>query len=151
MLLIKYFLNNSTKLYYLVGLNSPAYGPGVINGLTPSGIEDRIYVTPNNGTSHVQAFDLNGQVKNFWWAYDLQDSRGNYVVRGDFKNVSGDIDLDGKDEILISPIGANGPQILAFETTGKWRTWPNFFAFDDEKLRNGVGIAVIENWHGENE
>ena len=128
-----------------------AYGPGVTNGLTPSGIEDRIYVTPNNGTSHVQAFDLNGQVKNFWWAYDLQDSRGNYVVRGDFKNVSGDIDLDGKDEILISPIGANGPQILAFETTGKWRTWPNFFAFDDEKLRNGVGIAVIENWHGENE
>ncbi|NQV00111.1 MAG: hypothetical protein HQ538_05185 [Parcubacteria group bacterium] len=127
-----------------------AYGPGVTNGLTPSGIENRIYVTPNNGTSHVQAFDRAGEAKNFWWAYDQQDTNGNYVVKGDFKNVSGDIDLDGKDEILISPIGANGSQILAFESTGKWRTWPNFFAFNDETLRNGVGMAVIENWHGVN-
>lgn len=121
-----------------------AYGAGVTNGLTPSGIEDRIYTTPNNGTSHVMAYDRNGDRKNFWWAYS------NMAVKGDFKNVPGDIDLDGKDEILISPVGANGPQVLAFEATGKWRTWPNFFAFGDETLRNGVGIAVIENWHGVN-
>ncbi|MBU1177648.1 chitobiase/beta-hexosaminidase C-terminal domain-containing protein [Patescibacteria group bacterium] len=121
-----------------------AYDSPIQQGLTASGIEDRIYTTPNNGTSHVRAFDRNGDPKNFWWAYD------NMAVRGDFKNVPGDIDLDGKDEILISPIGANGPHVLAFEATGKWRTWPNFFAFGDETLRNGVGIAVVENWHGVN-
>ncbi|MFA6946543.1 MAG: M4 family metallopeptidase [Pedobacter sp.] len=121
----------------------PAYGEGVTNGLTPSGIEDRIYTTPNNGSSHIMAYDRNGNRKNFWWAYEEH-------VRGDFKNVPGDIDLDGKDEILISPIGSNGPQVLAFEPTGKWRTWPNFFAFGDETLRNGVGIAVIDNFHGLN-
>ena len=120
-----------------------AYGAGVTNGLTPSGIEDRIYTTPNNGSSQINAFDRAGERKNFWWAYAEH-------VRGDFKNVPGDIDLDGKDEILISPIGANGPQVLAFEPTGKWRTWPNFFAFGDETLRNGVGIAVIDNFHGQN-
>ncbi|MBU1177971.1 M4 family metallopeptidase [Patescibacteria group bacterium] len=138
----------SPKVYiYTVGgtlkKRFTAYGSGVTNGLTPSGIEDRIYTTPNNGSSQVLAFDRNGTQKNFWWAYAEH-------VRGDFKNVPGDIDLDGKDEILISPIGANGPQVLAFEATGKWRTWPNFFAFGDETLRNGVGIAVVENWHGVN-
>lgn len=120
------------------------YGEGVTNGLTSSGIGDRIYITPNNGTSHVRVFDKSGNPKNFWWAYD------NMNVVGDFKNVAGDIDLDGKNEILISPIGANGPQILAFEPSGKWRTWPNFFAFENESLRNGAGIAVIDNFHGVN-
>lgn len=121
-----------------------AYSEGVNNGLTSSGIGDRIYTTPNNGTSHVRVFDKSGNPKNFWWAYD------NMNVVGDFKNIAGDIDLDGKEEILISPIGANGPQVLAYEPSGKWRTWPNFFAFGDETLRNGVGIAVIDNYHGIN-
>lgn len=120
-----------------------AYGAGVTSGLTPSGIEDRIYVTPNNGSSHIMAFDRNGNRKNFWWAYQK-------YVRGDFKNVPGDVDRDGKDEILISPIGSNGSQILAFEPDGHWRTFPNFFAFGDKTLRNGVSFAVIENFHGEN-
>jgi Zn-dependent metalloprotease len=132
-----YTAGGTLKEYFL------AYGEGVINGLTPSGIEDRIYTTPNNGSSHIMAYDKDGNRKNFWWAYEKH-------VKGDFKNMPGDIDLDGKDEILISPIGSNGPQVLAFEPTGKWRTWPNFFAFGDETLRNGVGIAVVDNFHGAN-
>jgi hypothetical protein len=120
-----------------------AYDDPINQGLTASGINDRIYTTPNNGSSHVRAFDKEGTPKNFWWAYQEH-------VRGNFRNVSGDIDLDGKDEILISPVGSNGPQVLAFEPTGEWRSWPNFFAFNDKSLRNGVGIAVIDNWHGVN-
>jgi len=117
-----------------------AYGPGVVNGVTPSGIGERIYTTPNNGSSHVRVFDKNGNPKNFWWVYQRH-------VIGDFINVAGDIDRDGVDEILTSPFGANGPHILSFEPSGKARTFPRFFAFDETK-RNGVGIAVIENWHG---
>lgn len=119
------------------------YQSSINQGLTASGIEDRVYTTPNNGSSHVLAFDQYGNQKNFWWVYEQH-------VRGNFKNIPGDVDLDGKDEILISPIGANGPHVLAFEPTGKWRAWPNFFAFGDQTLRNGVGIAVIDNWHGVN-
>jgi hypothetical protein len=119
-----------------------AYDDSIQEGLTASGIGDRIYTTPNNGTSHVRVFDKEGSPKNFWWAYPEE-------TRGNFRNISGDIDLDGKDEILISPIGANGPHILSFEATGKLRTWPNFFAFD-QTLRDGVSVAVIENWHGVN-
>jgi len=120
-----------------------AYDDSINQGLTASGIEDRIYTTPNNGSSHVRAFNGAGSPKNFWWAYDEE-------VRGNFKNVPGDIDLDGKDEILISPMGSNGTQVLSYEATGVQRSWPNFFAFGDETLRNGVGVAVIENWHGVN-
>ena len=115
-----------------------AYGIGVQGGVSPSGIGERIYTTPNNGSSQVNAYDRDGNWKNFWWAYAEH-------VRGDWLNVAGDVDGDGVDEILTAPFGANGPQILAFEPSGKWRTWPNFFAFS-ENLRNGVGIAVIENW-----
>ncbi len=129
-----YTVGGTLKEYF------PAYGEGVQSGLTPSGIGERIYTTPNNGSSQINVFDKDGNRKNFWWAYEQH-------IRGDFKNVPGDIDLDGKDEILISPIGSNGPQVLAFESTGKWRTWPNFFAFGDKSLRNGVGIAVIDNWY----
>ncbi|MFC1617842.1 hypothetical protein ACFL2B_01025 [Patescibacteria group bacterium] len=118
----------------------PVYGPGVISGVTPSGIGGRIYTTPNNGSSHVRVFDKNGEPKNFWWVYARH-------VRGDFINVAGDIDRDGVDEILTAPIGSNGPHILSFEPSGKARTFPRFFAFDEYK-RNGVGIAVIENWYG---
>lgn len=132
-----YTVGGTLKEYFL------AYGAGVTNGLTPSGIGERIYTTPNNGSSQINVFDRDGNRKNFWWAYEKH-------IRGDFKNMPGDIDLDGKDEILISPIGSNGPQVLAFEPTGKWRTWPNFFAFNDRNLRNGVGIAVIDNFHGSN-
>ena len=120
-----------------------AYGAGVRSGLTASGIGERIYTTPNNGSSQINVFDKTGERKNFWWAYQEH-------IRGDYTNVAGDIDLDGIDELLVSPIGSNGPQVLAYEPSGKWRTWPNFFAFGDETLRNGVGIAVIDNYHGVN-
>jgi hypothetical protein len=120
-----------------------AYDDPINQGLTATSINDRIYTTPNNGSSHIRAFDSDGNPKNFWWVYASH-------VRGDFTIRAGDIDLDGKDELITSPIGANGPHILSFESTNKWRTWPNFFAFGDETLRNGVGIAVIENWHGIN-
>jgi hypothetical protein len=120
-----------------------AYGLGVQSGLTASGIGKRIYTTPNNGSSQINVFDRAGERKNFWWAYQEH-------IRGDYTNVAGDIDLDGIDELLVSPIGSNGPQVLAYEPSGKWRTWPNFFAFGDETLRNGVGIAVIDNYHGIN-
>ena len=119
-----------------------AYGSGVVNGVTPSGIGDRIYTTPNNGSSQVNVFDRNGHRTNFWWVYARH-------VRGDFINVAGDIDADGVDEIITAPFGANGPHVLSFEPSGKRRVWPNFFAFN-KNLRNGVGIAVIENWHGQN-
>jgi len=132
-----YTLGGTQKAVFL------AYDDSINQGLTASGISDRIYTTPNNGSSHVRAFNRAGSPKNFWWAYDEH-------VRGNFKNVSGDIDLDGKDEILISPMGSNGTQVLSFEATGEQRSWPNFFAFDDETLRNGVGVAVIENWQGVN-
>ncbi len=120
-----------------------AYDAPINQGLTASGIQDRIYTTPNNGSSQINVFDKNGNRKNFWWAYQEH-------IRGDYTNVAGDIDLDGVDELLVSPIGSNGPQVLAYEPSGKLRSWPNFFAFGDEALRNGVGIAVIDNYHGVN-
>ncbi|MFC1617724.1 Calx-beta domain-containing protein [Patescibacteria group bacterium] len=113
-----------------------AYGPGIREGITASGIGDRIYTTPNNGTSQVNVFDKEGTRKNFWWVYQMH-------VKGNFMNVAGDIDGDGVDEILVSPVGGVvGPHILSFEPSGSERSFPRFFAFDENK-RNGVGIGVV--------
>ncbi|MFC1617857.1 Calx-beta domain-containing protein [Patescibacteria group bacterium] len=114
----------------------PVYGSGVINGVTPSGIGERIYVTPNNGSSQINVYNKQGERTNFKWAYQKH-------VIGDFMNVPGDIDGDGVDEILISPVGGVvGPQILSFEPSMKERSFPRFFAFSETK-RNGVGIGVV--------
>ena len=121
-----------------------AYGSGLQSGLTATGIQDRIYTTPNNGSSQVNAFDKEGERKNFWWVYEEH-------VRGDFTIRSAQLDpATDKQELLISPIGSNGPHILGYKATGEQKATPNFFAFNDPSLRNGVGIATIENWHGVN-
>lgn len=119
-----------------------AYGAGVTNGVTPAGIGGRIYTSPNNGTAQINAFDKNGARKNFWWAYPK-------TVRGDFVITAGDIDSDGELELVTSPYGSNSTQILAFESSGRRRPNPNFYAFSS-RARNGVGVAVIDNWYGEN-
>ncbi len=121
-----------------------AYPQGIQAGLSATGISDRIYTTPNNGTSQVNAFDKEGVRKNFWWVYDKQ-------VKGDFTIRAAQLDPStDKEELLISPIGQNGPHILGYRASGIQKPTPNFFAFGDKTLRNGVGIATIENWHGVN-
>ncbi len=121
-----------------------AYETAINQGLTAVGAGERIYTTPNNGSSQVNAFDKEGERKNFWWVYEEQ-------VRGDFTIRAAQLDpADEAQELLISPIGSNGPHILGYEPSGILRPTPNFFAFGDPTLRNGVGIAVIENWHGVN-
>jgi len=118
-----------------------AYPKGVQSGLSVAGIEDRIYTTPNNGTSQVNAFDKTGTRKNFWWVYD-KNVKGDFTIRAAQLDPSTD-----KQELLISPVGSNGPHILGYKATGEQKPTPNFFAFGDKTLRNGVGIATIENWH----
>ena len=121
-----------------------AYEDPIDQGLTATGVGERIYTTPNNGSSHIRAFDSQGEVKNFWWVYDNH-------VRGDFTIRSAQLDPSTtKQELLISPIGSNGPHILGYQASGIQKPSPNFFAFNDPTLRNGVGIAVIENFHGVN-
>lgn len=121
-----------------------AYETSINQGLTAVGEGERIYTTPNNGSSQVNAFDNSGERKNFWWVYENN-------VRGDFTIRTAQLDPSNeKQELLISPIGSNGPHILGYKATGEQKSTPNFFAFDDETLRNGVGIAAIENWHGVN-
>jgi hypothetical protein len=118
-----------------------AYDAPINQGISSTGIGDRIYTTPNNGSSQVNAFDKEGTRKNFWWVYEEH-------VRGDFSIRSGQLDTDDPKELLISPVGSNGPHILGYNPSGIQKPTPNFFAFGDETLRNGVGMAVIENWHG---
>ncbi|MFH2105483.1 MAG: metallophosphoesterase [Parcubacteria group bacterium] len=121
-----------------------AYDDPINQGLTATGVGERIYTTPNNGSSHVRAFDSQGEAKNFWWVYEQH-------VRGDFTIQAAQLDpSDDKQELLISPVGSNGPHILGYRASGVQKSTPNFFAFSDPTLRNGAGVAVIENWHGVN-
>lgn len=128
-----YTVGGTLKSHFL------AYEPSLRHGLTAVGAGDRIFTVPNDGTAQVNVFDKLGRRVNSWWAFPTQ-------IRGDFDIVPGDIDADGKDELLVAPYGNHGPHIRSFEASGRIRTFPNFFAFSPS-TRSGVGMAVIQNWY----
>ena len=61
--------------------------------------------------------------------------------RGGVNVTVGDINSDGKDEIITGPASAGGPQVRIFNEKGK-ALW-QFFAMD-KKLRGGINLTVLE-------
>ena len=53
----------------------------------------------------------------------------------------GDIDRDGKDEVVTGAETRGGPQVRAFEANGSPYDLLNFFAYDN-KFRGGVSVAL---------
>lgn len=85
------------------------------------------------GNPHVKSFDSYGNLKkaNFF-AYD-----GNF--RGGVSIAYGDIDGDGRDEIITGAGPGGGPHIRAFEEDGT--EIANFFPFHPD-FRGGIRVAV---------
>ncbi len=85
------------------------------------------------GATHLRNYETNGKLKN----------NGFYAFSRDFigggRIASGDVDLDGKDEIIVGAGKGDVPQVKVFERDGKMRD--NFFAFE-KRYKGGLDVAV---------
>ncbi|HSD12100.1 MAG TPA: FG-GAP and VCBS repeat-containing protein, partial [Patescibacteria group bacterium] len=88
-------------------------------------------VVAEKGT--VSVFDANGTLKTSFRPYGEA-----YAL--DVSIAIGDLDGDGKPEIVTGAGPGGGPQIRVFAADGKLLT-PGFFAYDP-KFRGGVNVAV---------
>lgn len=86
----------------------------------------------NGGGPHVRVFDSQSRVKAQFMAYD-KDFRGGVNV------AVGDIDSDGKAEIITGPGLGGGPQVRVFDGQGNLKA--QFMAYD-RNLTTGLSVAV---------
>ncbi|MDD5567293.1 MAG: putative glycoside hydrolase [Patescibacteria group bacterium] len=95
------------------------------------------------GGPHVRVFNGEGKLITSLFAYDQK-------FRGGVSVASGDINNDGKDEIITGAGPGGGPHIRIFNDKAKAMT-PGFFAFD-KTWRNGIQVTVNDiNQDGQDE
>lgn len=92
----------------------------------------QIVTGPKTGGPQIRIFTPSGQLKGDFFAYDKQ-SRGGVSI------ALGDIDADGKDEIIAGPGAGLEPVVKIFSLQGKLET--SFSAYD-KKFRGGVSVAL---------
>ncbi|MDA2922673.1 S8 family serine peptidase, partial [Patescibacteria group bacterium AH-259-L07] len=84
-----------------------------------------------SGGPHVRVFDLYGQPKGSFFAYDERFSGGVSVA-------SGDVDGDGKDEIITGAGPSGGPHVRVFDGEGNVKF--HFFAFN-KNFFGGIRVS----------
>jgi len=98
------------------------------------GLSEIITGTGAGGGPHVRIFDNHGNLKGQFFAYGDK-------FRGGVNVAAGDVNRDGKDEIITAPGLGGGPHIKIFKYSGS--LIGQFFAFN-EKFKGGVKIAVAD-------
>ena len=108
-------------------------GANVTGGDIDGDGKDEIIVGPGSGGGpHVRIFSADGKVRGQFFAYDSR-------FRGGVNVAAGDIDADGKDEIIVGAGPGGGPHVRIFSADGKVRG--QFFAYDS-RFRGGVRVAA---------
>ena len=84
------------------------------------------------GGPHVRVFDLQGNSKSGFFAYDSRFKGGVTVS-------AGDVDGDGEEEIVTGAGPGGGPHVRVFDRWGNPKS--GFFAYDS-RFKGGVNVAV---------
>lgn len=100
-------------------------GDGIIDLVTGSGYGDE---------PRVKVFSLSGQLKYTFLAYDKN-------FKGGIEVAAGDLNANGKSEIVTVPGKGGGPQVRIFNHSGK--ALGQFFAYDPG-YRGGLKITVSD-------
>ena len=122
-------------------LNFYAYGQGFHGGVDVAigdyrGNKNNEIITAagNGGGPQVRVFASNGHFLNQFWAYSE-------TFHGGVNVAAGDLDGDGKVEIITGPMKGGGPHVRVFDKNGNPKYTMGFFAFD-EGFRGGVDVAA---------
>ncbi|MBU0732239.1 L,D-transpeptidase family protein [Patescibacteria group bacterium] len=122
-------------------LNFYAYGQGFHGGVDVAigdyrGNKNNEIITAagNGGGPQVRVFASNGHFLNQFWAYSE-------TFHGGVNVAAGDLDGDGKAEIITGPMKGGGPHVRVFDKNGNPKYTMGFFAFD-EGFRGGVDVTA---------
>ena len=96
-----------------------------VGDVDADGVEDIITAPMGQYQPEIKIFDLLGEEKNNFLAYDVKFNGGVSVT-------TSDVNLDGTSEIVTAPSKGGGPHIRIFNQSGK--VMGQFFA-DDKKYR----------------
>jgi hypothetical protein len=104
--------------------------------------KDELVVAPSSGAAHLRVFTFNPQTRR----YDLMTQRFAYPItfRGGVNLASGDLDQDGRDELVVAPASRGGPQVRVFSYRSQTNTLEvisQFFAYPSN-FTTGVSVAV---------
>ncbi|MFA6271640.1 MAG: FG-GAP-like repeat-containing protein [Patescibacteria group bacterium] len=131
----KYFLMKEFSAYnynYLLGVKVAA---GDLDG---DGRAEIITGTESGGGPHVRVFDGNG---------NLKFSPGFFAYREDLRHgikvAAGDLDKDGRDEIITGTNVRMGAHVRIFDPYGNVKFTPGFFAYDTA-FRGGVNVGIAD-------
>ena len=101
--------------------------------LEGTGVAGVVTVPVRGGASELKIFDLTGKLHGQFPVFARS-------FRGGLNLGVGDIDGDGRDEIVAAPASLGGPQVRIFTSRG--RLIGQFFAYD-QRLRSGLTVAVL--------
>lgn len=108
-------------------------GSSVVSGdIDGNGKEEIIVGASFGGGPHVRMFNSFGKIIGQFFAYDEN-------FRGGVNVATGDIDGDGKDEIITGAGNTGGPHVRIFDNRGNLIS--HFFAYD-KNFRGGVNVSV---------
>jgi hypothetical protein len=94
---------------------------------------DEIITGPQKGSgSHIKAFDVDGNVKSNFFAYDDTGFRDGVDV------AVGDVNNDGMGDIITGPNAGGGPHIRVFKSNGDRIN--SFFGYDKD-FRGGIRVS----------
>jgi hypothetical protein len=103
--------------------------------LEGDGIEEIITVPASNHSPQVKVFNANGRLLATKYVTTL-------AYRHGFQLAAGDVDGDGKAEIVVAANPGGGPQVVVLDyASGKLTTHASFFAYS-KTLRVGLQLAV---------
>jgi len=134
--LIKIFdLNEKLeKQFYAYGKSFQGGVSLAVGDVNNDGLDEIVTGAGPGGGPHIKIFNLQGELLGQFFAF-------NPSFRGGVSVAVGDIDGDGKKEIITGAGPGGGPQVKIFTASGQLVS--QFFAYDS-RFRGGVRVAVGE-------